>query len=69
MCLTSGVSIRQDMGKKFILKKDHTFPYAALIENGYNINNRFKYALAQEITNRAISTQVENRRNSDQAAK
>lgn len=69
LCLTSGVSIRQNMGKKYVLEKDHIFPYAALKENGYDINNRFKYALAQEITNRAVLTQVENRGKSDQAAK
>jgi hypothetical protein len=69
VCLTSGISIRQNMGKKYVLEKDHIFPYAALKENGYDINNRFKYALAQEITNRAVLTQVENRGKSDQAAR
>ncbi|MEO1537909.1 MAG: DUF262 domain-containing protein [Pseudomonadota bacterium] len=69
VCLTSGVSIRQNMGKKYALEKDHIFPYAALKANGYDINNRFKYALAQEITNRAVLASVENRGKSDQAAK
>lgn len=69
VCLTSGVSIRQNMGKKYLLEKDHIFPYAALKANGYDINNRFKYALAQEITNRAVLASVENRGKSDQAAK
>lgn len=69
VCLTSGVSIRQNMGKKYALEKDHIFPYAALKANGYDINNRFKYALAQEVTNRAILASVENRGKSDQAAK
>jgi len=68
VCLTSGVSIRQNMGKKYALEKDHIFPYAALKANGYDINNRFKYALAQEITNRAVLASVENRGKSDQAA-
>jgi len=69
VCLTSGISVRQNMGKKYVLEKDHIFPYAALKKNGYDIKNRFKYALAQEITNRAILTQIENRGKSDQAAK
>jgi hypothetical protein len=68
VCLSSGVSIRQNMGKKYLLEKDHIFPYAALKANGYDINNRFKYALAQEITNRAVLASTENRGKSDQAA-
>lgn len=68
ICLSSGVSIRQNMGKKYALEKDHIFPYAALKENGYDIKNRFKYALAQEVTNRAVLASVENRGKSDQAA-
>lgn len=69
VCLTSGVSIRKNMGKKYSLEKDHIFPYAALKKNGYDTNNRFKYALAQEITNRAILSQIANRGKSDQATK
>ena len=64
--MTSGVSIRTNMGKKYALEKDHIFPYAALKANGYDTNNRFKYALAQEITNRAVLAAVENRGKSDQ---
>lgn len=69
VCLTSGVSIRTNMGKKYALEKDHIFPYAALKANGYDTNNRFKYALAQEITNRAVLAAVENRGKSDQPAR
>lgn len=69
VCLTSGVSIRQNMGKKYVLEKDHIFPYAALKASGYDINNRFKYALAQEVTNRAVLALVENRDKSDQPAR
>lgn len=69
VCLGTGVSIRKNMGKKYTLEKDHIFPYAALKANGYDVEDRFKYALAQEITNRAILTQVENRGKSDTAAK
>ncbi|MBT6193883.1 MAG: DUF262 domain-containing protein [Proteobacteria bacterium] len=69
VCLTSGVSIRGNMGKKYSLEKDHIFPYAALKANGYDTNNRFKYALAQEVTNRAVLASIENRGKSDQAAR
>lgn len=69
VCLGTSVSIRRNMGKKYTLEKDHIFPYAALKANGYHVEDRFKYALAQEVTNRAILTQVENRDKSDTAAK
>lgn len=68
ICLTTGVGIRQNMGKKYSLEWDHIFPYSVLKENGYNMNNRHKYALAQEITNRAVLTQVANRRKSNKSA-
>lgn len=69
LCLGTGVSIRKNMGKKYALEKDHIFPYAALKANGYDLTDRFKYALAQEITNRAILASVENRNKSDSSAK
>ncbi len=62
VCFTTGVGIRQNMGKKYSLEWDHIFPYSLLKKRGYNLNNRHKYALAQEITNRVILTQVANRR-------
>ena len=62
ICFTTGVGIRQNMGKKYLLESDHIFPYSLLKERGYNFNNRHKYALAQEITNRAVLTQIGNRR-------
>lgn len=65
ICFTTGNGIRKNMGKKYTLEKDHIFPYSVLKENGYNQNNRHKYALAQEITNRAILTQVANRKKSN----
>lgn len=68
ICFTTGNGIRKNMGKKYSLEKDHIFPYSVLKENGYNLNNRYKYALAQEITNRAILTQVANRKKSDELA-
>ncbi len=69
VCLTSGVSIRKNMGKKYALHYDYIFPYTALKENGYDTNNRFKYALATEITNRAVLASVENHGNFDEPAK
>ena len=61
VCLTTGIGIRQNMGIKYSLEWDHIFPYSVLKEEGYSFNNRLKYALAQEITNRAILTQTANR--------
>ena len=61
MCLTTGVGLRQNMGKKYQLEKDHIFPYARLREVGYGMGNRLKYPLAQEMANRALLTQVANR--------
>lgn len=61
VCLTTGVAIRQAMGKKYKLENDHIFPFAKLKERGYSRENRLKYSLAQEFTNRAILTQTANR--------
>jgi hypothetical protein len=61
VCLGTGVGLRRNMGAKYELENDHIFPYSALRDNGYPVENRFKYALAQELTNRAILTKVENR--------
>ena len=65
VCLSTGVGLRQAMGKKYKLENDHIFPYAALKKAGYGMDNRTKYALAQEMTNRAILTQIANRAKSD----
>jgi hypothetical protein len=69
ICFTTGVGIRQNMGAKYSLEWDHIFPYSLLKDRGYNVNNRFKYALAQEITNRIILTQVANRTKSNSEPK
>ena len=61
ICFTTGVELRQAMGKKYALENDHIFPYSKLKAQGYNKENRLKYSLAQEFTNRAILTQVANR--------
>lgn len=68
VCLSTGISIRQNMGKKYKLEWDHIFAYSILKNNGYSINTRAKYALAQEITNRVILTQVANRTKSAKLA-
>ena len=68
VCLTTGISIRINMGKKYELERDHIFPYSALRNLGYDRTNKHKYQLAQEITNRAILTSVANRKKSNQSA-
>lgn len=61
VCFTTGIEIRRNMGVKYQLEKDHIFPYSELKKAGYGKENRVKYALAQELTNRAILTQFANR--------
>jgi len=68
ICLTTGINIRKNMGKKYELEWDHIFPYSVLRDNGYGINNRIKYQYAQEITNRAVLTAAANRTKSAQYA-
>lgn len=61
VCLTTGISLRKNMGKKYQLELDHIFPFSRLKTAGYGKGNRVKYALAQEFTNRALLTHVANR--------
>ena len=61
ICFSTGLAIRQAMGKKYQLENDHIFPYSKLEKRGYGRENRVKYSLAQELTNRAILTQIANR--------
>ena len=68
VCFTTGVELRQAMGRKYQLEKDHIFPYSGLKAVGYGESNQVKYALAQEFTNRAILTQIANRTKSDKDA-
>jgi hypothetical protein len=68
VCFTTGMSLRKNMGGKYQLERDHIFPYSKLKEVGYGEGNRVKYALAQELTNRAILTQVANRTKSNTQA-
>lgn len=65
ICFTTGINLRKNMGSKYQLERDHIFPYSKLKEIGYGESNRVKYALAQELTNRAILTQVANRTKSN----
>jgi len=69
VCFTTGIGLRQNMGNKYRLERDHIFPYSKLKAEGYGMGNRVKYALAQELTNRAILTEVANRTKSDTTAK
>lgn len=68
VCFTTGISLRKNMGSKYQLELDHIFPYSQLKKMGYGWGNRVKYALAQELTNRAILTKVANRTKSDKNA-
>lgn len=61
VCFTTGVALRQAMGRKYALENDHIFPYSKLKAQGYGQESRLKYSLAQELTNRAILTRVANR--------
>jgi len=61
VCLTTGLSLRKNMGSKYQLEMDHIFAYSKLKNAGYGKENRVKYSLTQELTNRAILTQVANR--------
>ena len=69
VCFTTGVALRQAMGKKYQLENDHIFPFSKLKAKGYGRENRVKYSLAQELTNRAILTQIANRTKSATDAK
>jgi hypothetical protein len=68
VCFTTGMSLRRNMGSKYQLELDHIFPYSRLKKKGYDRENRIKYSLAQEFTNRAILTKVANRTKSDMNA-
>lgn len=68
VCFTTGIGLRKNMGNKYQLELDHIFPYSQLKNAGYGWGNRVKYALAQELTNRVILTQVANRTKSDTSA-
>lgn len=68
-CFTTGVKLRQPMGKRYSLESDHIFPFSKLKAAGYGVENRIKYSLAQELTNRAILTQIANRTKSATTAK
>lgn len=62
VCFGTGIGIRKNMGKKYSLEYDHIFAWSILKDAGYGTNNKYRYSLAQEITNRAILTQEENRK-------
>ena len=62
VCLGTGVSLSQNIGNRYKLDEDHIFPSAKLKPLGYDRNiNSYKYALAQELTNREILCARENR--------
>ena len=66
VCLGTGIQLRKNMGSKYELEKDHIFAYSVLRDSEYfDMDNRLDYALAQEITNRAILTSTENKSKSN----
>lgn len=60
-CLTTGISIHLPMGERYKLEYDHIFAFSNLKAAGYGQENRLRYQLAQELTNRAILTLTANR--------
>ncbi|HEY9763781.1 MAG TPA: RNA-binding domain-containing protein, partial [Trichocoleus sp.] len=69
VCFSTGIGIQKNMGYHYALEWDHIFAYSLLREHGYSQNNRLKYAMAQEIANRAVLTRTANRSKSNQEAK
>ncbi|MCK5726743.1 MAG: DUF262 domain-containing protein [Thiotrichaceae bacterium] len=67
-CFTTGLGLHKNMGEKYQLENDHIFPSAILKKHGYSRDNRIKYQMAQELTNRALLTQTANRKKSDNSA-
>jgi hypothetical protein len=67
-CFTTGLGLQKNMGKKYQLEHDHIFPTAMLKKHGYSRDNRIKYQMAQEVTNRALLTAKANRKKSADAA-
>ena len=69
ICLGTGLSIRQNMGKKYSLENDHIFAYSVLRDSEYyDMDDRIDKSLAQEFTNRVILTLSENRTKSNKLA-
>ncbi len=69
VCFGTGLQIRRNMGSKYELERDHIFAYSVLRDSDhFDMDDRFDYALAQEITNRAILTNEENQTKSSKYA-
>ena len=69
ICPGTGLQLQKNMGKAYALERDHIFAYSVLRDSEYfDMDNRYDYAAAQEITNRAILTRVENRQKSAKMA-
>lgn len=64
ICLTTGAKLHQVMGERYALERDHIFPTKVLKAYGYGQDDTARYALAQEISNRMILTQIANRQKS-----
>lgn len=68
ICLSTGVSIRNNIGKKYALERDHIFSQALLKKAGYDKSNKVKYKMTNEIANRAILSQDGNSKKSSDPA-
>lgn len=68
ICPNTGVSIRSAMGKTYAVHWDRIFSYDVLKKIGYSQDNRFKYALTQEIANRVILAKEATRHADESAA-
>ena len=55
VCLNTGVQLRENLGSKYSLELDHIFPLSVMREKGYSQDDRYKYSLVQEVTNRNIN--------------
>ena len=58
VCLITGLNIHQGMKEDYLIKNHTIFPSRQLRNYGYTKQNRLKYSLAQEITNRIFVNQV-----------
>jgi uncharacterized protein with ParB-like and HNH nuclease domain len=54
VCLNKGTSLNISMTKGYKIESDDIFPYAVLKKHGYSKNDKAKYSLAKELTNKVV---------------
>ena len=69
VCITTGLSIRKDMNKKYTLTWDHIFQASLLKKNGYGQENRIERATMKEIANRLVLLETTTRSKNTKDAK